>query len=85
MGRYDDMSTEDFDRYLLAALEKMSASSILAIPGVYEAVSEELNNEVLDAWADDNPEEEPKCPECGSELLPEEIDEGRTYCVDCRP
>lgn len=50
MSDYRDMTTEDFDRHLREVLNSMTPEQILAIPGVYEAVSEELNNEVLDSW-----------------------------------
>lgn len=58
MSRYAKMTQEDFDRHLLRVLNSMTPVQILAIPGVYEVVSEELNNEVLDAWLVEQPEED---------------------------
>jgi hypothetical protein len=45
---YDHVTTEMFDKALREVLAEMSVCQILAIPGVYESVCEELNNEVLD-------------------------------------
>jgi hypothetical protein len=39
---------EEFYAALLSVLAEMSAAAILQIPGVYEVVSEELNNEAID-------------------------------------
>lgn len=47
---YLNMRQEDFDRLLLEIVGQMTPAQILAIPGVYEIVSEELNNDVLCAW-----------------------------------
>jgi hypothetical protein len=44
---YAWVTTEMFDRKLEELLGQMSAGTIMQIPGVYEAVSEELNNDVL--------------------------------------
>jgi hypothetical protein len=44
------MSEDDFSATLAELLAEMPISAILAIPGVYEAVSEELNNDVLARW-----------------------------------
>lgn len=43
------ITTEQFDEELKNQLEELSVGALLEIPGVYEAVSEELNNDVLDA------------------------------------
>ena len=48
-------NTEDFDRILTAILAAQTGDQLLSIPGVYEAVSEHYNNEVLDKWAEENP------------------------------
>ena len=47
---YSKMTQEDFDRVLLEIVGQMTPAQILVIPGVYEIVSEELNNDVLCAW-----------------------------------
>lgn len=47
MEKYDWITTEMFDAKLAELLDKMSGAQVLAIPGVFEIVSEELNNEAL--------------------------------------
>lgn len=49
-NRYDKMTADDFDRILREIIDELSTSELLSIPGVYEAVSEEFNNEVLSRW-----------------------------------
>lgn len=56
MADYADMSTDDFDRILKELLRAMSAEQLLDIPGIYEIVSEEYKNEVLDRWEAEQPE-----------------------------
>jgi hypothetical protein len=51
MADYSKMTQQEFD----GILEEI-CNCDLTIPGVYEACSEELNNEVLDEWAERNPE-----------------------------
>lgn len=46
---YSWVTDEMFQEELELRMDSMSTESILAIPGVYELVSEELNNEVLEA------------------------------------
>lgn len=45
MGKPED--SESFDAKLEEILDEMTGAQLLAIPGLYEVVSEELNNEVL--------------------------------------
>ncbi len=42
------VTTEEFDRALEALVEEMTPAEILSTPGVYEALSEALNNEAID-------------------------------------
>lgn len=49
MNDYDWITSDMFDAQLTAEVAKMSAAEILAVPGVYEALSEELNNTILTA------------------------------------
>ena len=42
-------TTEQFDEKLEEIVSSMFAADLLAIPGVYEALAEALNNEILDA------------------------------------
>ena len=46
------LTNEHFDNGLISVLEDMTTEEILAIPGVYEAVSEALNNEAMDRAAE---------------------------------
>ena len=46
---YDWVTSEMFAEKLEELVGKMSAGEILAVPGVYEALAEELNNAVLDS------------------------------------
>jgi len=51
MTDYSKMTQEDFDNILNSILQGMDGSQLLlAIPGIYEIVSEEFNNEVLTIW-----------------------------------
>ena len=48
---YGKMTDDEFDEILQEILECKMTIQILSIPGVYELISEEYNNEVLDLWA----------------------------------
>lgn len=50
MGKYDEMTDEDFERILEQIVEDEPPLTILTIPGVWELVSEFYNNEVLTIW-----------------------------------
>lgn len=43
------LTQEEFDNGLIYVLEGMTTEEVMAIPGVYEAVSEALNNEAIEA------------------------------------
>lgn len=45
---YKWITDEKFDAKLLEILEKVPMITIIRVAGVYEALSEEYNNEVLD-------------------------------------
>ena len=48
---YAKITTEQFDNSLREILKNMTAEQLLTIPGIYEIVSEEFNNDVLEkAW-----------------------------------
>lgn len=53
---YAKMSSEDYDRILLTMVNATRGDTLLAIPGVYELVSEEYNNAVLAAWSHEQTE-----------------------------
>jgi hypothetical protein len=54
------ITTELFDKKLAELLDKMSGYELLAIPGLYEVVSEHLNNDVLKALEEEKSSLEPK-------------------------
>ena len=56
MADYSKMTQDQFDGIMKNIVAGMSAAEIIAVPGVYECLSEELNNDILDTWAEDNPE-----------------------------
>lgn len=43
------ITDEEFDTKLIEILSKMTAAQLLSIPGIYEIVSEEFNNNVIEA------------------------------------
>jgi len=49
MSKYDKMTQQEFDD-ILEDLVRKNAANLLNIPGVYEAVAEHFNNEVLETW-----------------------------------
>ena len=55
MADYSKMTDKDFDYHLEKTLHDVRAETLLQIPGIYEILAERYNNEVLDAWAEDNP------------------------------
>jgi len=52
---YSKMTTEEFD-VLLAEMVHRECAALLQVPGVYELLAEYFNNEILDIWAERNPE-----------------------------
>lgn len=62
MNDYSFITQEMFDEKLKELVGEMSAGEILSVEGVYEGLSEELNNRILDELFDehqaDNDEEE---------------------------
>jgi hypothetical protein len=48
-GDYDWVTDEMFDTELVAQVEMLSAAQLVQIEGVYEVLSEALNNDVLAA------------------------------------
>ena len=46
------MSQNEFDCILMEILQETKASELISVPGFYEIVSEEFNNEVLDRWSE---------------------------------
>ena len=52
-----DMPQEVFTEYLENIFSRMKPSEILAIPGVWDLVAEELNNQIIDEWTEDQKSE----------------------------
>ena len=50
MDDYSKMTQDDFQRHLEKVVKGMSTAELLAVPGILEVLSEELNNEVLESW-----------------------------------
>ncbi len=48
---YSTMTKDEFDGRLFSIADALGTDYLLTIPGVYELVAEELNNDILDAWA----------------------------------
>ena len=57
-GKYASMTDDDFERLLCDQINGLSASDLLFISGIYEALSEHFNNDVLDAWEEEQAENE---------------------------
>jgi len=53
MEDYSKMTTEDFDKLLMARMADMSPHDLLSIPGIYEILSEHLNNDILNDWKEE--------------------------------
>ncbi|MCK9597884.1 MAG: hypothetical protein M0R06_02515 [Sphaerochaeta sp.] len=48
------ITNDEFDKILAEVLDENRASSLLSVPGIYEILSEEFNNEVLCRWEELN-------------------------------
>jgi hypothetical protein len=88
MADYDEMTNEEFDE-ILGEIVNNKQTDVLAVPGVYEILSEHFNNDVLDRWAERNPEKAHpgKCAAChgeGEVLCDDEHDERYNEMVPCR-
>lgn len=50
MTKYSKMTDDDFVDILVNMVEEDGIRHILTIPGVYEILSEEYNDDILEAW-----------------------------------
>jgi hypothetical protein len=50
------ITNAEFDAKLEEILSGMTGAQLLSIPGIYEIVSEEYNNEILEAWENERTE-----------------------------
>jgi len=55
---WQDCTQDEFDNHVRAVAHAMGTDAILDIPGVWEVVSEELNNTSLESWARANGRDE---------------------------
>ena len=67
------VTDEMFDGKLDSLADALGIERLMKIPGVYERVKEELNNNVLEALA----EEYERCQDCGS------LTDGEGECPSC--
>lgn len=89
MSIYDKATDDELDSILadlvFDAVKEQGASSIMGIPGVYEALKEHFNNDMLDSWARGYTE---SCSTCGNQerndaCVYDEL--GSPFCSDaCR-
>lgn len=49
-GKPEQITQQEFDNGLRGILKEMTGEQLLNLPGVYEIVSEEFNNDVISAW-----------------------------------
>ena len=50
MSEYGGLTDTTFDRILIEILRDTTAEQLLTIPGIYEIVREEYNNDILSWW-----------------------------------
>lgn len=53
MNKYSTLTQEEFERRLSEMIDRKDASYLLTIPGIYDILSEEYNNDILDEWEKD--------------------------------
>ncbi|KKL71257.1 hypothetical protein LCGC14_2096730 [marine sediment metagenome] len=75
-GGFEECTSEQFARALGDLMDsEYGGRKLMAIPGIYEILSEELNNEVLEEWAF----RQNRCEECGQRMTDD------AYCRQCEP
>lgn len=50
------ITQKEFDQILQNILKKQTGEQLLHIPGIYEILTEEYNNEVISVWEENNEE-----------------------------
>lgn len=53
---YEALEDSSFDELLTMRVEAATADELLRVPGVYEALREHFNNDILEAWEEAEPE-----------------------------
>lgn len=60
MADYSQMTNDDFDEYFARVIQEYYGSGVFDLirdfPEIGTILREELNDDVLDAWTEDNPE-----------------------------
>ena len=52
--RYDKMTHSDFEDCIRSKIEDTPVYELMAVPGVWELISEHFNDDVLDIWWNSN-------------------------------
>lgn len=55
---YSWVTTEMFDRKLREIVGRMTTDELLAVPGIYDELREDLNNQILDELKEEREEKE---------------------------
>ena len=56
MTDYSSMTQDEFDELLTELVQGMTAGELLRHGEIYSTLSEKFNNEILDLWAERNPD-----------------------------
>lgn len=54
MSKHREITAVEFDLILVELVRDIDPVTLLRVPGVYEALAEHFNNEVLERWKKDN-------------------------------
>lgn len=72
-ARIAAITTDEMTTAIEDLVDGMTSADILAVPGVYELLSEYLNNEAIDHILDsEDLDEDDTCPEHGAGTCPED-------------
>lgn len=65
MVDYSKITPDVFERIVVEIVEDMTAAEIMGFPGVADLLREELNNEVLERWQEEQENDDGSCTVCG--------------------
>lgn len=54
--KYDAMTNEEFDQILRDMVYDLGTDWLLGLKDVWTTAAEELNNDILEQWADEHPD-----------------------------
>jgi hypothetical protein len=60
MKSFENIDHDEFVRLVLECMEDSTNEELLQIPGVWEVLSEHFNNEALERWEKESPNDEPE-------------------------